>query len=603
MNKVLDWLDHRTGYRKLTREVLIEPIPGGARWRYIWGSTLSFAVIVQFITGIFLWMGYSPSAQTAWESVYFIQEKMPAGWLLRGIHHYTAQLMVPLLVLHLMQVVIDGAYKAPREVNYFFGIGLLLLVLALSLTGYLLPWDQKGYWATKVATNLVAGVPLIGSSLQRIIVGGSDYGHHTLTRFMALHAGVLPGLLVALIGAHLYLFRRHGITPRKPFKRPDGFFWPDQILKESVACLAILAAVLVLVIRHHGSDLGAPANPSEPFSSARPDWYFMFFFQFLKDFPAFAHHFLPPLPGGVELWGSILLPGLVLGIVTLMPLWSRWRVGHYFNVALLFSLLVGFGWFTWRGFAADWRDASYQVASAQANKEAARAKELARYGIPPEGALALLKNDPMTQGPKLFAAKCASCHSFDGHNGLGLALSEKQSAADLKGFGSREWLRGFLDPAQHITERYWGGTAFVKPPEGKRQSKMTRTITEDIAAYTPEQKQQLEKVIAALSAEAKLESQRDIDAKEAVLIEEGSKLMGVDALNCIECHKWREEVEGKPDLNGWASRQWTLDFLKNPAHDRFYGIRNDRMPAYGEKGELAPRQMEMLVDWMRGEVK
>ena len=180
--KLSDWLEHRTGFRRIVHEALFENIPGGSRWRYVWGSTLTFTLVVQFITGIFLWMAYSPSAQTAWESVFFIQEQMAGGWLLRGIHHYTAHLMTVLLVLHLMQVVIDGAYKAPREINFWFGIILLLLVLGLSLTGYLLPWDQKGYWATKVATNLVGITPIIGNDLQTAIMGGSDYGHHTLTR-------------------------------------------------------------------------------------------------------------------------------------------------------------------------------------------------------------------------------------------------------------------------------------------------------------------------------------------------------------------------------------------------------------------------------------
>ena len=156
MKKVYDWVEHRTGLKTLTREALYENIPGGSRWRYVWGSTLTFALVVQFITGIFLWMAYNPSSQTAWESVYYIQYEMTGGWLLRGIHHFTAQMMIVLLVLHLMQVIIDGAYKAPREINFWFGIGLLLLVMGLSLTGYLLPWDQKGYWATKVSTNLLA---------------------------------------------------------------------------------------------------------------------------------------------------------------------------------------------------------------------------------------------------------------------------------------------------------------------------------------------------------------------------------------------------------------------------------------------------------------
>ena len=130
---LFDWLETRTGYRGLMRTALYEHVPGGARWRYVWGSTLTFAIVVQFITGIFLWMNYSPGAQSAWESVYYIQDVLPGGWVLRGIHHFTAQLMVPLLLLHFMQVMADGAYRAPREVNYWFGLGLLGLTLAISL--------------------------------------------------------------------------------------------------------------------------------------------------------------------------------------------------------------------------------------------------------------------------------------------------------------------------------------------------------------------------------------------------------------------------------------------------------------------------------------
>ena len=134
MSSPRDWLDHRTGYRALVREALFENVPGGARWRYVWGSTLTFFFVVQVITGLALWMAYSPSTQTAWESVYFIQNQMWGGWFLRGLHHFVAQAMTVLLVLHLMQVVIDGAYKAPREVNFWSGVMLLLMVLALSLT-------------------------------------------------------------------------------------------------------------------------------------------------------------------------------------------------------------------------------------------------------------------------------------------------------------------------------------------------------------------------------------------------------------------------------------------------------------------------------------
>src|SRR5262245_58294198 len=122
MRALLAWLDQRTGIQKIVHEALFENVPGGARWRYVWGSTLTFALSVQFITGVFLWMCYSPSSQTACESVYFIQDEMRGGWLLWGLHHYTAQAMTVLLVLHLMQVMIDGAYKAPRELNFWFGL-------------------------------------------------------------------------------------------------------------------------------------------------------------------------------------------------------------------------------------------------------------------------------------------------------------------------------------------------------------------------------------------------------------------------------------------------------------------------------------------------
>src|SRR5882757_4043878 len=161
MKRVLDWFDERTGFRGFVHEALYERIPGGARWRYVWGSTLVFAFFVQVVTGIFLWMMYSPSAQTAWESVYYIQNQTQFGWLLRGVHHFMSQAMVVLLAIHLLQVIVDGAYRAPREVNFWLGLVLMMIVLGLSLTGYLLPWDQKGYWATRVATNLLSIVPVV----------------------------------------------------------------------------------------------------------------------------------------------------------------------------------------------------------------------------------------------------------------------------------------------------------------------------------------------------------------------------------------------------------------------------------------------------------
>ena len=586
MKALVDWLDHRTGCKKLLHEALFENVPGGSRWRYVWGSTLTFTLVVQFITGIFLWMAYNPSSQTAWESVYFIQHEMWGGWLLRGIHHYTAQAMNILLVLHLMQVVIDGAYKAPREVNFWFGLGLLGLVMGLSLTGYLLPWDQKGYWATKVATSIAAITPFIGPELQKLIVGGADYGHHTLSRFFALHAGVLPGAIIALLVGHIYLFRRHGITAKEPKLKPDEAFWPGQVLKDAVACLAVMAAVLFFVVQH-GAPLGAPADPAENYAAARPEWYFLFLFQLLKYFP-----------GETEIWGAMILPGLVMGVIFLMPFLGKWKLGHRFNLGLLWSLLAGVGLLTWLAMHADQNNPDYVIAVQQAERDAVRVKQLARgpAGIPSAGAVSLLRNDAFTQGPKLFAKNCASCHRYDGHDGLGQGPTDPQSAADLKGFASREWLTGLLDPAKVATTNYFGETKF-------KEGKMVKFVKKDIAAFSPEEKQQLGKIILALSAEAALKSQATADARDTTLIAEGRTLATSESMRCTECHQFRkpDADASAPDLTGYGSREWILGIITNPAHERFYGKRNDRMPAFGADQILDSRALGLIADWLRGD--
>ena len=586
MKSVLGWIDQRTGIKQLLHHALYENVPGGSRWRYVWGSTLTFTLAVQFITGIFLWMSYSPSSQTAWESVYYIQNEMWGGWLLRGIHHYTAQAMNILLVLHLMQVVIDGAYKAPREVNFWFGIGLLFLVMGLSLTGYLLPWDQKGYWATKVATSIAAITPFIGPELQKLIVGGSEYGHHTLTRFFALHAGVLPGAIVVLLVGHIYLFRRHGLTAKEPRRKRDEPFWPDQVFKDAVACLAVLVAVLFLTIRY-GAELTAPADPAENYAAARPEWYFLFLFQLLKYFP-----------GESEIWGAMILPSFIVVLICLMPFLGKWRLGHRFNLGLLFALLAGGSLLTWLAMAADRSNPDYVASVKQAALDAERVKELAAgpSGIPSSGAVTLLRSDPLTQGPRLFARNCASCHRYDGHDGLGGIPKDPQSAADLKGFGSRAWLAGLMDPAKVATSNYYGGTKF-------KDGKMARFVKKDVAGFTPEEKEQLRKVIAAVSAEAALKSQRAIDQQDATAIAEGRTLIASETMRCTECHQVQKKDEdaSAPDLTGYGSRDWLLGILADPRHERFYGKRNDRMPAFGTDKILDAQAMGLLADWLRGE--
>jgi ubiquinol-cytochrome c reductase cytochrome b subunit len=181
---------------------------------------------------------------------------------------------------------------------------------------------------------------------------------------------------------------------------------------------------------------------------------------------------------------------------------------------------------------------------------------------------------------------------YDGHDGLGLALTNS-SAPDLKGFASREWIAGLLDPAKVSSSNYFGGTKFA-------DGKMAKWVKKSVPKASPEKMRQ---VIAAVSAEAQLKSQRDIDTRDASLIAAGRDLIVGDDINCTECHQFRkpDEEASAPDLTGYGSRQWMIDFINNPAHARFYGKRNDRMPAFGAEKMLDPKSIEMVVDWLRGE--
>jgi len=579
MKVIFDWLDDRSGYRNLLHEVLYEKVPGGARWRYVWGSCLTFAFFTQVITGTLLWMFYSPSAQTAWESVYFLQYQVWGGWFLRGVHHYMAQAMIVLLVLHLMQVVIDGAYRAPRELNFWFGALMMGVTLALSLTGYLLPWDQKGYWATAVATNLMAEVPLIGPAIQKIVVGGVEYGHHTLTRFFALHAGVLPAMLIGLVVVHIYLFRKHGIHVKEPRPKKDSYFWPDQILKDAIACMAILLAVVGLTIYFHGAPLGPPADPANEFP-ARPEWYFLFLFQLLKYVPAF--------------WGAVIIPAFLAIWILLQPFIGISRSGHQLNVGFWWTLIAGSVALTLLAFSEDRANLRHGAALEEANWQADRVLSIVEdQGIPPAGAVTLLREDPQNRGRNLFAAHCASCHRYNGHDGRGYPVDDAQSAPELAGFASQEWIEKLLVHQHYISEEYFGGTAF-------KDGTMARKV---LAKYSPKETALLPDIARLLSDMAELPYQDSLseDEREELLAlfynDEGDFQ---DGLACIDCHDIDSEGDGyAPDLTGYGSDEWTVAFIKNPEQERFYGDENDRMPCYGRDEKLTAEEIQILSDWIR----
>jgi ubiquinol-cytochrome c reductase cytochrome b subunit len=253
---------------------------------------------------------------------------------------------------------------------------------------------------------------------------------------------------------------------------------------------------------------------------------------------------------------------------------------------------------TWFAVKADRANPGYVAGVKQAERDAERVKELASgpSGIPSSGAVTLLRNDPFTQGPKLFAKNCASCHRYRGHDGLGNVPKDPQSASELYGFGSRDWLAGLLDPNRITGTNYFGGSKL-------KDGKMTKFVKKDVGDFSAEQKEQLGKVVAALSAEAGLRSQREIEQKEVTVVGEGKALFANADLRCSECHQFHKKDEDAtaPDLTGYGSREWLIGMISNPKHERYYGKRNDRMPAFGEDKILDASAIGLIADWLRGE--
>src|SRR3984893_6494443 len=245
------WLNRRTGLDTLLRTALYEPIPGGARLAYQFGSVLLFIFISQIITGVFLALYYVPSADHAHTTVAYITKAVTAGSFLRSLHAYGASAMVVVMLLHLSQTYIYGAYKGRRELLWLSGCILFALVLAMAFTGYLLPWDQRAYFATAVGTNAASEIPLIGESLKQLMRGGTEMGTLTISRFFVAHVFLIPACIFALIATHILFFRKAGAAgpyrenPYHPEQKAE-LFYPRQVLMDlSLTALLIVGLGLL----------------------------------------------------------------------------------------------------------------------------------------------------------------------------------------------------------------------------------------------------------------------------------------------------------------------------------------------------------------------
>jgi quinol-cytochrome oxidoreductase complex cytochrome b subunit len=333
---LLRWLDERVDLRAAKQALLDREVPDRLTWWHTLGSATLTVFAVQIVTGIVLATYYSPSPDHAYESIQFIGRNVASGALLRGMHHWGASAMVVLLTAHMVRVFSVGAYKYPREINWVLGVGLFALVMGFSFTGYLLPWDQKAYWATAVGTNIAGETPLVGAGLVKVLRGGAELGAATLTRFYAFHVLWLPLLLGGLVLLHLVLVVRQGIAPLPKAletgapsrtsapeypgyyhdayaatKRAGVRFWPDIVGKDAIVAFAVVV-VIVLLAKAFGAPLEAPADPTDTVYVPRPEWYFLPLYQLLK-----------LVPGSMERVVAFGVPtALVLALLTL-PFFDR----------------------------------------------------------------------------------------------------------------------------------------------------------------------------------------------------------------------------------------------------------------------------------------
>ena len=290
--KLWQWLDTRIGLADIEKLAQKKEVPVHRHtiWYYLGGMTL-FLFGIQVATGILLLFYYRPSADEAFESVQFLMTEVQFGWLIRSVHAWAANLMIFTLWAHLFSVLFLKAYRPPREVTWFSGVALLGIALAFGFTGYLLPWNELAYFATKVGTEITGVLPIVGSFLGRLTRGGDEVTGATLTRFYGIHVAVLPFLTTALLGLHLFLVQKHGMSMppgverRQASKRSMPFF-PHFMLRDLVGWLLALA-ILAALAAYFPAELGQKVDPFEPAPAGiKPEWYFMFMFQTLKYLPS-----------------------------------------------------------------------------------------------------------------------------------------------------------------------------------------------------------------------------------------------------------------------------------------------------------------------------
>jgi ubiquinol-cytochrome c reductase cytochrome b subunit len=359
------WLDHRLQLGKPIQEALSHPVPRkSASWAYVFGSASLTLLMLQIVTGICLALVYVPSAENAWNSLQVLNHQIPFGWFIRALHGWGSNFMVAIVLIHMIQVFLFGAFKYPRELTWIVGVFLLLMTLAMAFTGQVLRFDQDAYWGLGIGASIMGRVPVIGHNLVNLMLGGPIIAGETLSRFFAIHVFIVPGALIAFVGVHLLMVLKLGINewpmPGRVVKREtylqeyheltqkDGVpFVPDAFRKDLVfSGIVILAVVACAAYFGPFGPKGQP-DPTNVAAEPKPDFFFLWLYAALA--------LLPP---DMETFLLLVGPAVAIGFLILMPLVSgtgekSWRRRP---VAVLSVLLIAVAWgaFTDLGLYCPW---------------------------------------------------------------------------------------------------------------------------------------------------------------------------------------------------------------------------------------------------------
>ncbi len=405
---LLQWLNDRTGLGDLIGPMAVHPVPPGARWKYVFGSAALAAFILQVVTGIALATSYVSSTGGAYQSLQYITDKAPLGAILRGMHYWGATAMVVMVGIHLLRVFLTGSFKFPREMNWISGVLLLGLTLALAFSGQILRWDQNAVWSLVVGAEQAGRVPLIGPWLAHFIMGGDVVGAYTLSRVFSVHVFVLPILLAAIVGLHLHLVLRNGVSeppeagcPVEPATYRSEYhdmllkkgvpFWPEAAWRDSVFALVVTLAVLLLACVVGPAALDNPPDPSLINALPRPDWYFWWYFSLLA-----------LLPHSLEDYVMTLLPLLAGIILICVPLASNRGERHPARrplaVGIVVFIIAVIAALTLAGWKENWSP---------------------RFDASPlTPKIVGASSGEVYEGAMVFNTKgCLYCHAIDGHGG------------------------------------------------------------------------------------------------------------------------------------------------------------------------------------------